>query len=456
MAASRHPSALLTEGAIGRTLVVFSIPILATNVLQSLSGSVNAVWVGRYLGPAALTATSNANTLLFLLVGSVFGPSMAASILVGQDVGARDFDRAKRVVGTSMTLFFFASLVLALAGFLLSPSILRWMQTPLEALPYASAYLRVVFLATPFVFANVLLTMLLRGAGDVRTPLLFTAFAVVLDIALNPLLIFGAGPVPAFGIAGSAGAALIANAVAFFALVLHIYARKHDLRLRRNELALLRIDRTILSALVRKGIPMGLQMIVMTTSAVVMTSLVNEFGTATAAAYGAAIQLWNYIQMPAVAIGMAASAMAAQNIGAGLWQRVGRIAGVGVAINVLLTGTLAVLLEVLGRPALGLFLSDQASIGIAVHLNAIVVWSFTLFGVSMVLSSVVRSNGAVAVPLVILFVALWGVRMPFAVAFAERWHADAIWWSFPLGSVASMLLTIAYYRFGRWRSARMT
>ncbi len=455
MAASRQPSASLTEGAIGTTLFVFSLPILATNVLQSLNGSVNAVWVGRYLGAAALTATSNANTILFLLVGSVFGIAMAASIMVGQSIGAGDVAKAKRVVGTSMTLFFYASLAVGLGGFLLSPRVLGWMRTPPDALPYAIAYLRVVFLATPFVFANTLVTMLLRGAGDARTPLLFSVLAVLLDIVLNPLFIFGAGPIPALGIAGSAAAALIAHAVAFVALMVHLYARKNELRILGSELAYLRIDRAILSALVRKGIPMGLQMIVMTGSAVVMASLVNQFGSATAAAYGAAIQLWNYIQMPAIAVGMAASAMAAQNIGAGLWERVGRIAGVGVVINVGMTGVLASLLEVFDRPALGLFLSDQGSVSIAVHLNTIVVWSFTLFGASMVLSSVVRSTGAVAIPLAILFFALWGIRLPFAIAFIERWQADAIWWSFPLGSITSMLLSIAYYRYGSWRSARM-
>ncbi|OJY27017.1 MAG: MATE family efflux transporter [Myxococcales bacterium 68-20] len=456
MAASRQPHALLTEGAIGKTLLVFSLPILATNVLQSLNGSVNAVWVGRYLGAAALTATSNANTIVFLLIGAMFGLGMAAAIMLGQSIGAKDVEGAKRVVGTSVAFFFYASLVVAIAGFVFSPTILDWMRTPDDALPYAIAYLRVVFLATPFAFVSAIMTMLLRGAGDARTPLVYSALAVGLDVALNPLFIFGAGPIPALGIAGSAVAALIANALACFALLGHLYGRKHDLRLRRDELRYLRIDRAVLGALVRKGTPMGLQMIVMTASAVVMTSLVNRFGSATAAAYGAALQLWNYIQMPAIAIGMAASSMAAQNVGARLWERVGRVAVVGVAINFGMTGALAIIIHTFDRSALGLFLADSEAIAIAVHLNTIVVWSFTLFGVSMVLSSVVRSTGAVAVPLAILVVALWCVRMPFAVALLDRWQADAIWWSFPLGSITSMVLSIAYYRYGGWRQARMT
>ena len=139
MAASRQPHALLTEGAIGKTLLVFSLPILATNVLQSLNGSVNAVWVGRYLGAAALTATSNANTIVFLLIGAMFGLGMAAAIMLGQSIGAKDVEGAKRVVGTSVAFFFYASLVVAIAGFVFSPTILDWMRTPDDALPYAIA-----------------------------------------------------------------------------------------------------------------------------------------------------------------------------------------------------------------------------------------------------------------------------------------------------------------------------
>jgi putative MATE family efflux protein len=371
-------------------------------------------------------------------------------------VGARDVPRAKRVVGTSAAFFFSASLLVSVAGFLLSPSILGWMRTPADALPYAIAYLRLIFVAMPFIFVNAFLTMVLRGAGDARTPLLFSVLAVVLDIGFNPLFIFGAGPLPGFGIAGSAGASLVSNGIACAALVVHLYRRGHELCLRGSELAYLRIDRAILNALVKKGLPMGLQMIVMTGSAVVMTSLVNRFGSETAAGYGAAIQLWNYIQMPAIAIGMAASAMAAQNVGAGLWDRVGRVARAGVGINLLITGGLALLIHLFDRSALGLFLSDRGAIAVGVHLNTIVIWSFCFFGVSMVLSSVVRSTGAVVVPLVILVVSLWGIRMPFAIALLDRWHADAIWWSFPVGSLVSMLLSMGYYRFGPWRSARMT
>jgi putative MATE family efflux protein len=445
----------LVEGAIGRTLVFFSLPILASNVLQSINGSINSIWVGRYLGGAALTATSNTNTVLFFLIGTVFGVGMAATILVGQTVGARDMDEAKRVVGTSATFFFAASVVVAALGYALSRSMLRAMHTPADALPFAIDYMRVIFLGVPFIFFNAFLMMSLRGAGDSKTPLYFSLLAVALDIGLNPLFIFGLGPVPSFGIAGSAGATLVANAVAMLALVIHLGRRRHFLFLRGDELRYLRIDRRILLALITKGVPMGLQMIVMSASAIVMVSFVNRFGSATSSAFGAGLQIWNYVQMPGMAIGMAVSSMAAQNVGAKRWDRVARIAGVGVGYSVLVTGGLAGVITVFDRSALGLFLTDPEAIAIGEHLNPIVIVSFTFFGISMVLSGIVRSTGAVVPPLLILFTSLWLVRIPFAWLLLPQWHADAIWWSFPIASVLAALLSAAYYRFGGWRSARM-
>jgi len=456
MTSASRAGASLTEGAIGKTLFFFSLPILAGNVLQSLNGSINAIWVGRFLGEAALTATSNANTILFFLLGAVFGVGMAATILVGQSIGAQNLDQAKRVVGTSASFFGLVSAAVALLGFLLAPPLLAWMQTPPDALPLAVSYLRIIFLAMPAMYLYAFVMMSLRGAGDSNTPFRFLLLSVGLDIVLNPLFIFGFGPVPALGIAGSATATLIANVVSLVAILAHLYRRKHFLWLHADEMRYLRIDGTILRSLVGKGVPMGLQMVVISSSMIAMISLVNRFGSQTTAAFGAAMQLWNYIQMPAFAVGAAASSMAAQNVGAGRWDRVQRTALAGIAINTLMSGAAIALIWWFERAAFGVFLpGDGGAVDQAVHMNAIVVWAFLFFGVSMVLSGVVRSTGAVIPPLVILFVAFWLVRIPFAYLLLDRLGADAIWWSYPLGSIVSLLLTVAYFRYGNWRNAHM-
>ena len=446
----------LTEGPVGATLVLFSLPVLASNILQSINVSINAIWVGQLLGSEALTATANANSVLFFLLAAVFGVGMASNVIIGQSLGAKNVEQAKRAVGTTFTFFLLVSLVMAVFGAAFAPRLLRAMHTPADALPLAIAYLRVIFVALPGMYLYTFVMMALRGAGDAKTPFWFLLLSAILDVGLNPLLIRGAGPIPALGIAGAALATLISQWVTLALLIAWLYKQKHFLRIARGEIGYLRPDPSVLRALASKGIPMGLQVIVISSSMLTMMSLVNGFGTPTAAAYGACLQLWNYIQMPAFAVGAAASAIAAQNVGAGLWDRVSRIGRAGLLYNALLTGALVLLVTLADRWAFGLFLaSSHESIEIARHIHHVVSWSFVLFGASFVLSGVVRATGAVLVPLVILIVSVWVVRLPFAYLLMPRLGADALWWSFPVGSMLSLVLTSLYYRFGRWRAARM-
>ena len=447
----------LTEGSIRVGLFRFSLPILFANILQSLNGSVNSIWVGRFLGEAALTATSNANTVMFLLIGAAFGVALAATILIGQCIGANNLPETKRVVGTSATFFAGISVAMAVAGLALCRPLLLAMSTPADSLPLAVAYMRVIFLALPWLYLYAFVMAVLRGAGDSKTPFYFMLLSVGIDIALNPVFIFGLGPIPRLGIAGSALATFVAQAVSLVALIRHLYRRNHILCLHRSELALLKVDWSVVATLVRKGVPMSAQMLVMSLSGVLMITLVNRFGVDTAAAFGAALQIWNYIQMPAFAVGMGISAMTAQNVGAGKWDRVTRIARVGVLYSVLLTGSIVLAIELLDTAVFGLFLpAGSAALAIATRLNRIVTGSFIFFGVSVALFGVVRATGAVMAPLVILTVALLVVRFPLAQVLLDRYQADAVWWSFPVSSVLAAILAALYYRYGGWRRAHMS
>jgi putative MATE family efflux protein len=316
--------------------------------------------------------------------------------------------------------------------------------------------MRVIFLATPLLYMYAFVMAVLRGAGDSKTPFYFMLVSVAFDIGLNPVFIFGVGPIPRFGIAGSALATLVSQAISFTAMMIYLYRRRHPLVLHRDEWALLRLDWSVIETLIKKGIPMSAQMLVLSLSGILMISIVNRFGVDTSAAYGATIQLWNYIQMPAFAVGMAVSSMAAQNVGARKWDRVAAIARVGVVYATLLTGVAAALLEILNTRAYSLYLQEgSAAMAAAVQINRIATPSFVFFGITLVLFGVVRATGAVMAPLVALTLALLGVRVPLAQFLVDHVGPAALWWSFPLSSAFASLLAVLYYRFGGWRSAHM-
>ncbi len=446
----------LTQGPITKTLLLFSLPVLGGNALQSLNGSVNQFWVSHTLGISAITAIGNSNIIMMLMLGSIFGISMAANILVAQAVGARDIHLVKKVMGTATSFFVSLALVMAVVGYFTAPHILAAMGTPKVAREEAEIYLRIVFLAMPFMCLFAFIQMAQRGAGDSKTPFYFLVLAIVLDIILNPLLIRGIGPFPKLGIAGSATSTLVGQGFSLFCLAVWLYRIKSPLVLRWNEFGMLKPDLEIMRSLVLRGLPMGAQMLVMSGGAMVMIGFVNSYGALTAAAYTAASQVWTYVQMPGMALGASISSMAAQNIGADRWDRVDKIARSGVISGLVITGSVAGAIYLAGDLTLLIFLpGDSPALPVARHINHMILWSLALFSISFSLSGIIRSTGAVIAPLVILIVSMWLIRIPFAKILIPHIGADAIWWSFPLGTITSSILTYLYFRFGKWRETRM-
>lgn len=444
----------LVTAPIASTLLAFALPTLASSVLQSANGSIDTIWVGRLIGADAVAATTNGNLVMFLMTAFVFGFGMAATILIGQAFGRGDLDGARRVVGTAIGTFVPVAVVLAVVGWWLAPHVLTALGTDPAIVPLARAFLKLTFLALPAILLMTMLMMALRGSGDAITPLIFMALAAVLDVVLNPIFILGLGPFPAMGIGGSAFAMAIANYISLAAMLVYIYARDLPLRLRGAERAYLIPDRQILPLMLRKGLPMGIQMIVVSGSMLAMMRIVNRQGVDTTAAFGATQQLWTYVQMPAMALGAAVSAMAAQNIGAGRWDRVAQITRVGVIYAVGLTGVLVLLLIAADHQAMQIFLgASPAAVEIGTHIATLATWGFIPFGVTMVLFATVRANGQVIWPLIILFISLFPVRLGFAYGLQGMFGTDAIWLSFPVAMIATMVMAMLLYRYGDWRSA---
>ncbi len=447
----------LTQGPILKTLIAFSIPMLIGNVIQTLNGSINAIWVGRLLGEDALAATTNANGVMFLLFAGVFGLGMATTVRVGQHFGARNIAAARRTFGSGLGFCVIFAAVIGMAGWLVAPALLRALATPPGSFDLALTYLRVVFVTMPFGTLSMMLGMGLRGGGETRAPLHAMMLTVILDIAFNPVLIRGLGPIPAMGVAGSAISSGLANLAGVLLLVNSIYRQDLPLRLRGSELGFMLPSRAELSYIVLKGLPMSGGMLLVSSAMLVMVGLVNREGVDATAAYGASMQLWNYLQMPAFAISSAVSAMVAQNIGAGQHERVSEITRAGMWTNLALSGVLAALIVLFAHPLLALFLGGNSpALPIARHIQYICTWSYIIMGASMILGGTMRAYGVVILPTIIQAVALYPVRLGFYFGTYGALEQDALWWSFPVASSVSALLTGLVYFRGSWRHRRHT
>ncbi len=450
MSTKPHPVSArgdLTQGPILRTLLLFAAPQMVANLLQTLNGTVNAIWVGRLIGPSALAATANANIVMFLMFALIFGFSMATAVRVGQAFGAGDQPALRRTFGGGLGFCLTIALTVAGLGWVLAPNLLHLLATPAEARDEALIYLRVIFLSMPFSTFSLLVSGGLRGVGNATTPLRAMVLTVVVDIALNPLLIRGFGPIPALGIGGSAASTAFANLAGSLVMIWAIWRRESPLRLSGAQWRWLRPRQIELSYMLTKGLPMGAQMLLISVAGIVMIGLINREGLQTAAAYGASLQLWSYLQMPAFAISAAVSAMVAQNIGARQFRRVGTITGIGVLTCLAVTVAMAGLIVLFDRPLLVLFLgSGSPAVGIARHMQLICTWSFALTGVLMILNGTMRAFGAVLRPLLVMFIAMYPARIGFYFAAYPVLGPEALWWAFPVSSTLGVLLMWIAYR----------
>jgi putative MATE family efflux protein len=445
----------LDETPLWRTMLTFLLPLLLSNVLQSLSGNITAIYLGRMVGVAALAAVSAVFPVLFFLISFLIGLSSAATVLVGQTWGARDMARLKAVTGTTLLFVALLGIVAGILGGIFTEHVLVLLYTPPDIMDQALAYARITFYALPILFVFIASTTLLRGTGDSTTPFLALILATFISLIVTPLLIKGWVGLPPMGVTAGAWATIVAYAVTLVWLVFYLRFRRSpmapDLALARA----LRINWPILKTLLRLGIFTGLQLVMVSLSEIAVIAFVNAFGSRATAAYGAVNQIASYVQFPAVSIGIAASVFGAQAIGAKRPDRLGPIMRTAITLSWTFGTVLIVLVYVFARTILGLFTDDAATIDVAHKLLAITLWSYVIFGTSVVIQGIMRSSGAVVWPTTLSVLAIWGIEVPTAYFLSQRYGygIDGVWIAYPVAFICGLSFQLIYY-FVFWRNRR--
>lgn len=433
-----------------RVYLVFLLPMVLSNILQGLSGTINGIYIGQMLGTHALAAVSGMFPIVFFFISLVIGIGAGASVLIGQAWGAREPHKVKAIAGTALVLGGLIGLVAAGLGLLVARPAMQALGTPLDVIDDAVAYARVVLLIMPLLLVFILFTQLLRGVSDTVSPLLALLLSTTLGLLLTPALIKGWLGLPPLGIQSAAYAGLVSYAVALGFLVWRLRRLRHVLAFDRELLAALKLDRAILAKVMRIGLPTGLQMVVISLSELVILALVNGHGSQATAAYGAVTQIVNYVQFPALSIAITASILAAQSIGAGRIDRLGAILRTGLWLNAALTGGLVLLGYALSHSLLGLFLTEPGVRLQAEQLLHIMLWSILAFGFQAVVGGIMRASGVVLVPMAISIFCILGIQLPAAYALDAYIGLPGVWVAFPVAYVTMLVLQTAYYRLV-WR-----
>ncbi len=435
-----------------RIYLAFLVPMILSNILQALSGTINNIYLGQMLGVSAMASVSAFFPVLFFLISFMIGLGAGAAVLIGQAWGAKENDRVKAIAGTTLMVGLCAGTVVALFGGTFTEAMLRGLGTPADILPGSTAYARVMLIATPFIFVFLLVTSMLRGVGDTKTPLMTLLMSTAIGMVLTPALIRGWGGLPQMGITSGAYAAAVSFFLAMAWTAWHLLRIKSPLAPDRTFLKHLRIDRAILGKVLKIGLPTALSMITISLAEIAVLFLVNRYGSQATAAYGAVNQIVNYVQFPAISIAIAASILGAQAIGAGRGHTLGKIAKTGIIMNVVLTGSLVLLGYIFSRSILGLFITDPAVVEMAQTLLHIMLWSSVIMGMSMVLSGLMRASGDVVMPTLITMCVIALVEVPVAWALSSHFSygLNGIWAAYPIAFLTMLGLQTAYYRLV-WR-----
>jgi putative MATE family efflux protein len=444
-----------SEGSIAKHLVTFSLPMFLGNLLQALYNTVDSIWVGRFLGPASLGAVSVSFPIVFSLVALVLGLTMASNVMVAQYYGAKDHNMVKKTVANTVTVLSLSALILTVVGIVLTPAMLRLINTPADIMDEAVSYLRIFLSGMLFVFLYNGASGIMRGLGDSRTPLRFLFVATVVNIVLDPLLIFGIGPFPAMGVAGAALATVIAQGVSFALVALYL-RKAEDLLPDTKEQW--QFDGRIIKDMFRIGLPSGVQQLLVSLGGLTITSIVNSFGTATTAAYGAAVRLDQFAFMPTMSVGLAVSALTGQNLGAGKEERVKDVVKAGLQLSITITAVVSLIAVLFPKVLLVLFTKDQAVLEVGSQYLRIVGLSYAAFAAMFVFTGVLRGAGDTIPTMFITLTSLWLVRVPLAKLLSSipALGVNGIWMGVALSPLAGLLVSYLYYRTGKWKSKAVT
>ncbi|MFD1873659.1 MATE family efflux transporter [Hymenobacter bucti] len=439
----------LTQGPILQSLLKLAWPIVFGNVLQTGYQLVDAFWVGR-LGAKAVAAVAVSFPVNFLLIALGSGFSVAGSVLVAQNFGARHQKMVNHVASQALVLETVLALLLTVGAHFASPYILHLMGAGPDIFEPANQFQRVLFWGLTFNFGFLMFQALMRGVGEVKIPLYINLVTLGLNFVLDPLFIYGWGPVPGLGVAGSAMATIITQALSVVAGLAVLLRGRSGIQL---SFAGFRPDWALMGRVFRLGAPSSVDLSARALGLSVLTTLAAGFGTSVLATYGIGSRIIALAIIPALGISLACSTLVAQNVGARNLPRALQTANYALGVSFTTLLVLSGIIWLAARPLVGFFLKGDPLVSEqSVEFVRIASLSLCFTGVQQTVSGAFRGVGNTLSAMVLTITGIWVFQFP--VAWYLSHHTDlgfrGIWWSFVVANVGISLIAGLWYWKGNW------
>ncbi len=416
----------MISGPMIPRILQFSLPLMLTGILQLLYNAADVIVVGNYAGHEALAAVSSTGSLINLLVNVFFGLSVGASVVIAQSYGAGDTVRLRKAEHTAITLALFMGIGVGIFGFLMARPMLQWMDSPEDVIDGATLYVKIFFLGMP---ANMLYNFgaaVLRAAGDTKRPLYYLMISGLVNVLLNLLLVI----VFRMDVAGVAIATVFSQVVSMVLVLLCLLRSPGVLKLNLREC---RIEKKSLLAMIRIGLPAGLQGSLFSISNVLIQSSINSFGSLVVAGNGVASNIEGFVYTAMNAQHQAAMTFASQNYGAGNYGRVRKTMWCCLGIVIVIGLGMGMVVLLLGPQLLGLYNSNQDVIAYGMVRMRIILPTYFLCGMMDVMVGQLRGIGYSIMPMIVSLTGACLLRIVWIMTiFAANPTQEMLYLSYPV------------------------
>lgn len=438
----------LTEGSVVKQLILFALPFMLSNLIQSLYNVADMLIVGRFCGPVGISGVNIGGQVTFLMTNLVIGLSVGGTVVIAQFLGCGDRKAVRECIGTLLTSLIAAAVLMTTVMLLVSDQILKLIQTPAESFAQARSYLDITIMGTVFIFGYNALSAIMRGMGDSKRPLYFVAIACVCNIFLD-LLLVGVFRMEA---KGAAIATVVSQAISMLLCIL--YLKKADF-IFDFKISSFCFKKDRFATLMKVGIPTSIQNMITNVSFLVLTTLVNGFGVSASAAVGVVGKFNSFAILPAIAVGSSISAVAAQNIGAGEVERARKTFHIGTALAMAISLPIFVLARIFPAQIIELFDKDPEMIACGVTYMKSFTFDYIIAPFVFCLNGLITGAGHTTFASVNGILSALGFRIPFALLFGMALDMGllGIGLGAPLGSLGAAVIAVVYYLSGKWKTS---
>lgn len=431
----------MCNGPITGKMLRFALPLMLSSMLQLLFNAADIITVGKFGSEHSLAAVGSNTALINLLTNLFIGLSIGANVLVARFYGAKNGEELNETVHTAMLLSLISGLILTVTGVIFARYFLIWMKTPAEILDLATTYLKIYFLGMPAMMIYNFGSAILRAIGDTKRPLYFLAAAGVINIILNILLVV----VFRLDVKGVGIATVISQTVSAILIIRCLAKSNGDIKL---ELKKLRFSRGKIGAILRIGLPAGLQGSIFSLSNVVIQSSVNIFGPVVVKGNSAAQNLEGFVYFSMNAFHHATLSFTSQNMGAKKYDRLGKILKNGLCLAILFGAGFGGTVILFGRNLLSIYTNDGAAISAGMTRLYIITGTYTLCGIMDVMVGAIRGIGYTVLPTIVSLIGACALRLVWlATVFRiPKFHTiNTVYLSYPITWLVTIIAHVICY-----------